>query len=146
MKVSRQRCLPGGDSLRDKSSTQKVVTHVITKKIGNAKHRCFVFFVRSQSNSERYPANLPSMRRGPSIRQSHDSPEIRSENATARFFRSLKVRKRNLVKSTSPTAENWLQNCVFYSMNNNTSNEDKHDTNCINNKYTNTYTRKLHNL
>ena len=30
-------------------------------------------------------------------------------------------------------------------MNNNTSDEDKHDTNCINNKYTNTYTRKLHN-
>ena len=31
-------------------------------------------------------------------------------------------------------------------MNNNTSDEDKHDTNYINNKYTNTYTRKLHNL
>ena len=31
-------------------------------------------------------------------------------------------------------------------MNNNTSGEDKHDTNYINNKYTNTYTRKLHNL
>ena len=32
-------------------------------------------------------------------------------------------------------------------MNNNTSDEDKHDTNYINNKYnyTNTYTRKLHN-
>ena len=31
-------------------------------------------------------------------------------------------------------------------MNNNTSDEDKHDTNYIKNKYTNTYTRKLHNL
>ena len=34
----------------------------------------------------------------------------------------------------------------IYSMNNNTSDEDKHDTNYINNKYTNTYTRELHNL
>ena len=31
-------------------------------------------------------------------------------------------------------------------MNNNTSDENKQDTNYINNKYTNTYTRKLHNL
>ena len=50
------------------------------------------------------------------------------------------------VKSTSPTTENWLRKLCTYSMNNNTSNEDKHDTNYINNKYTNTYTRKLHNL
>ena len=37
---------------------------------------------------------------------------------------------------------------VIYSLNNNTSNEDKHDTNYINNKYndTNPDTRKLHNL
>ena len=39
-----------------------------------------------------------------------------------------------------------LQQLCTYSMNNNTSIEDKHDTNYINNKYTNTYTRKLHNL
>ena len=50
------------------------------------------------------------------------------------------------VKSTSPTTENWLRKLCTYSMNNNTSDEDKHDTNYINNKYTNTYTRKLHNL
>ena len=39
-------------------------------------------------------------------------------------------------------------NLYEYSMNNNTSTEDKHDTNHINNKYydTNTDTRKLHNL
>ena len=49
------------------------------------------------------------------------------------------------VKSTSPTTENWLRKLCIYSMNNNTSDEDKHDTNYINNKYTNTYTRKLHN-
>ena len=51
-----------------------------------------------------------------------------------------------VVKSTSPTTENWLRNLCTYSMNNNMSDEDKHDTNYINNKYTNTYTRKLHNL
>ena len=31
------------------------------KKKGNARHRCFVVFVRSQSNSERKPANHPPM-------------------------------------------------------------------------------------
>ena len=50
------------------------------------------------------------------------------------------------VKSTSPTTENWPRKLCTYSMNNNTSDEDKHDTNYTNNKYTNTYTRKLHNL
>ena len=50
------------------------------------------------------------------------------------------------VKSTSPTTENWLRKLCTYSMNNNTSDEDKHDTNYINNKYTNTFTRKLQNL
>ena len=40
---------------------------------------------------------------------------------------------------------NYRKLCT-YSMNNNTSGEDKHDTNYINNKYTNTYARKLHNL
>ena len=50
------------------------------------------------------------------------------------------------VKSTSPKTENRLRKLCTYSMNNNTSDEDKHDTNYINNKYTNTYTRMLHNL
>ena len=52
------------------------------------------------------------------------------------------------VKSSSPTTENWLRKLCTYSMNINTSDEDnKHDTNYINKyKYTNTYTRKLHNL
>ena len=52
------------------------------------------------------------------------------------------------VKNTSPTTENWLRKLCTYSLNNNTSTEDKHETNHINNKYndTNTYTRKLHNL
>ena len=51
------------------------------------------------------------------------------------------------VKSTSLTTENWLRKLCTYSMNNNTSNEDKHETNHINNKYndTNTDTRKMHN-
>ena len=57
-----------------------------------------------------------------------------------------KVSLEEIVKSTSPTTENWLRKLCTYSMNNNTSDEDKHDTNYINNKYTNTYTRKLHNL
>ena len=39
----------------------------------------------------------------------------------------------------------WLRKLHVYSTNNNTSDEDKHDTNYINNKFTNTYTRKLHN-
>ena len=62
--------------------------------------------------------------------------------------RGAKGKKKGLrtVKSTSPTTENWPRKLCTYSMNNNTSDEDKHDTNYINNKYTNTYTRKLHNL
>ena len=40
----------------------------------------------------------------------------------------------------------FLRKLYIYSMKNNTSDEDKHDTNYINNKYTNTCTRKLHNL
>ena len=32
----------------------------------------------------------------------------------------------------------WLRKLCTYSMNNNTSDEDKHDTNYINNKHTNT--------
>ena len=53
-----------------------------------------------------------------------------------------------IVKSTPLTTENWLRKLCIYSMNNNTSTEDKHKTNHINNKYndTNTDTRKLHNL
>ena len=66
-----------------------------------------------------------------------DNEEL-SEEQASRF--------RSSVKSTSPTAENWLRKLCTYSMNNNTSDEDKHDTNYINNKYTNTYTRKLHKL
>ena len=52
------------------------------------------------------------------------------------------------VKSIPPTTENWLRKLYNYSMNINTSTEDKHETNHINNKYneTNTDTRKLHNL
>ena len=50
------------------------------------------------------------------------------------------------VKSTSPTTENWLRKLLYLQhMNNNTSDEDKHDTNYINKNDTNTYTRKLHN-
>ena len=52
------------------------------------------------------------------------------------------------VKSIPPTTENWLRKLYEYSMNNNTSTDDKHETNHINNRYndTNTDTRKLHNL
>ena len=52
------------------------------------------------------------------------------------------------VKSIPPTTENWLRKLFIYSLNDNTSTEDKHETNHINNKYndTNTDTRKLHNL
>ena len=57
----------------------------------------------------------------------------------------FKCQNEPAVKSTSPTTENWLRKLYIYTLNNNTSNEDKHDTN-YNNKYTNTYTRKLHNL
>ena len=50
------------------------------------------------------------------------------------------------VKSIPPTTKNLVRKLYEYSMNNNTSTEDKHETNYINNKYTNTYTRNLHNL
>ena len=52
------------------------------------------------------------------------------------------------LKSIPPTTENWQRKLCEYSMNNNTSTEDKHETNHINNKYndTNTDTRKLQNL
>ena len=53
--------------------------------------------------------------------------------------------ERKSVESTSPTTESGYEKLYVYSTNNNMSDEDKHDTNYINNKYTNTYTRKLHN-
>ena len=51
------------------------------------------------------------------------------------------------VKSIPPTTDNCPRKLYEYSMNN-TSTEDKHETNHINNKYndTNTDTRKLHNM
>ena len=50
------------------------------------------------------------------------------------------------VKSIPPTTENWLRKLYKYSMNNDTSSEDKHETNHINNKYNdmNMNTRKMH--
>ena len=55
--------------------------------------------------------------------------------------------KNDPVKSIPPTTENWLRKLYEYSMNNNTSIEDKYEINYNNNKYndTNTDTRKLHN-
>ena len=50
------------------------------------------------------------------------------------------------VKRKPPTTENWLRKRYNYSMNNDTSTEDKHETNHINNKYNdmNNDTRKMH--
>ena len=52
------------------------------------------------------------------------------------------------VKSIHPTTENWLRKLYNYSMKNDTSTEDKHETNHINNKYNdmNMNTRKMHNI
>ena len=51
------------------------------------------------------------------------------------------------VKSTSPTTENDYEKLCTYSMKNDKSTEDKHETNHINNKYNdmNMNTRKMHN-
>ena len=49
------------------------------------------------------------------------------------------------VKSIHPTTENWLRKLYKYSMNNDTSTEDKHETNHINNKCNDMNTRKMHN-
>ena len=51
------------------------------------------------------------------------------------------------VKSIPPTTENWLRKRNKYSMKNDKSTEDKHETNHINNKYNdmNMNTRKMHN-
>ena len=60
----------------------------------------------------------------------------------------VRIRLAVIVKSIPPTTENWLRKLYIYSLNNDTSTEDKDETNHINNKYndTNTDTRKLHNL
>ena len=52
-----------------------------------------------------------------------------------------------IVKSIPPTTENWLRKLYNYSMTNDTSTEDKHETNHINNKCNdmNMNTRKMHN-
>ena len=52
-----------------------------------------------------------------------------------------------LVKSIPPTKENWPRKLYKYSMKNDKSTEDRHETNHINNKYndTNMNTRKMHN-
>ena len=51
------------------------------------------------------------------------------------------------VKSIPPTTDNWLRKLYIYSLNNDTSTEDKHETNHINNKYNdmNMNTRNMHN-
>ena len=51
------------------------------------------------------------------------------------------------VKSIPPTTENWLRKRYKYSMKNDKSTEDKHETNHINNKCNdmNMNTRKMHN-
>ena len=48
------------------------------------------------------------------------------------------------VKSIPPTTENWLRKRYNYSMNNDKSTEDKHETNHINNKCNDMNTRKMH--
>ena len=48
------------------------------------------------------------------------------------------------VKSIPPTTENWLRKRYNYSMNNDTSTEDKHETNHINKKCNDMNTRKMH--
>ena len=50
------------------------------------------------------------------------------------------------VKSFPPTTENWLRKRYKYSMKNDKSTEDKHETNHINNKCNdiNMNTRKMH--
>ena len=50
------------------------------------------------------------------------------------------------VKSIPPTTENWLRKRYNFCKNNDKSTEDKHETNHINNKYTDTNmnTRKMH--
>ena len=55
--------------------------------------------------------------------------------------------RREGVKSIPPTTENWLRKRYDYSVNNDTSTEDKHETNHIN-KYNdmNMNTRKMHNI
>ena len=57
------------------------------------------------------------------------------------------VRLGRCVKSFPPTTENWLRKHYKYSKKNYKSTEDKHETNHINNKYTDTNmnTRKMHN-
>ena len=65
-----------------------------------------------------------------------DSADRREAKVSGRMLHHMEH-----VRSTSLTTENWLRKLCIYSLNNNTSNEDKHDTNYINNKYTNTYVR-----
>ena len=48
------------------------------------------------------------------------------------------------VKSIPPDTENWLRKRYNYSMNNDTSTEDKHETNYINNKCNDMSTRNMH--
>ena len=47
-------------------------------------------------------------------------------------------------KSIPPNTENWLRKRYNYSMNNDKSTEDKHETNHINNKCNDMNTRKMH--
>ena len=72
--------------------------------------------------------------------RSCSSQELKSE-VTA-HDRSGKPDK--TVKSIPPNTENWLRKLYNYSMNNDTSNEDKHETNHINNKCNDMNTRNMH--
>ena len=74
------------------------------------------------------------------------SPSTLCNHITHGSGSTAELRSR-FVKSIPPTTENWLRKLYNYSMNNDTSTEDKHETNHINNKYNdmNMNTRKMHN-
>ena len=80
-----------------------------------------------------------------SCRQAKKQPPEQDKKNLSESF--LVVTAQVFVKSIPPTTENWLRKHYKYSMKNDKSTEDKHETNHINNKYNDTYTdtRKMHN-
>ena len=90
-----------------------------------------VFANPTASSSAPYPQELNPWS---SDTSEHTSPQVMSENQTP---------VQDHVKSIPPT-ENWLRKRYTYSMKNDKSTEDKHETNHINNKYNDMNTRKMH--
>ena len=103
---------------------------------------CIPKVVRMETGEVMYEKVYMSPRPPPKISLKHD---WKRELGSAHAQRPEGQVVQQSVKSIPPTTENWLRKRYNYSINNDTSNEDKHKTNySINDKCNDMNTRNMH--